>query len=218
MKPQAAIIAAITLLGGCGDSLSSVVDDVTDDGLCAVADVVRFDPGEGSGHGSDRLPGVVIGVPDGGKTSEGSLDVLSLGLGGELIVRLSCDVVDGDGVDLVVYENAFLVGSTGNAFAEPAEIAVSADGETFHAFSCEAPTAQVAPDDGIDGCAGLAPVAANAENGLAGVFPDGGGDGFDLASVGLERVRFVRIRDRSAAGATPNAGFDLDAVVAVVRE
>jgi hypothetical protein len=218
VKPQAAIIAAIILIGGCGDSFSSVVDATAEDGPCAVVDVVRFDPGEGSGHGSDRLPGVVIGVPDGGKTSEGSLDVLSLGLGGELIVRLGCDVRDGDGVDLVVYENAFLVGSTGNAFAEPAEIAVSADGEIFHAFFCEAPTAQVAPDDGVDGCAGLAPVAANAENGLAGVFPDGGGDGFDLARVGLERARFVRIRDRSAAGATPNAGFDLDAVVAVVRE
>ena len=218
MKPQAAIIAAITLIGGCGDSFSNVVDDSTDDGPCAVADVVRFDPGEGSGHGSDRLPGVVLGVPDGGKTSEGSLDVLSLGLGGELIVRLACDVGDGDGVDLVVYENAFLVGSTGNAFAEPAEVAVSSDGETFHAFSCEAPDAQVAPDDGVDGCAGLAPVAANDDNGLAGVFPDGGGDGFDLATVGLERAHFVRIRDRSSAGAAPNAGFDLDAIVAVTRD
>lgn len=218
MKPRAAIIAAISLIGGCGDSVSEVVDDVTDEGPCAVADVVRFDPGEGAGHGSDRLPGVVIGVPDGGKTSEGSLDVLSLGLGGELIVRLSCEVTDGAGVDLVVYENAFLVGSTGNAFAEPAEVAFSTDGETFHASSCEAPTAQVAPDDGVDGCAGLAPVTANDENGLAGVFPDGGGDAFDLATLGLERARFVRLRDRSAAGAAPNAGFDLDAIVAVRRD
>ena len=216
MKAPAAIIAAITIVGGCGDF--SPTGDTTDDGPCAVAEVVRFDPGEGAGHGSDRLPGIVMGVPDGGKTSEGSLDVLSLGLGGEVIVRLACDVIDGDGVDVVIYENAFLVGSTGNAFAEPAEVAVSADGETFHAFSCEAPGAQVALDDGVDGCAGLAPVTANAENGLAGVFPDGGGDAFDLATVGLERARFVRVRDRSAAGAAPNAGFDLDAVVAVVRE
>lgn len=218
MKPQAAIVAAITVINGCGDAFSNVVDDTGDDGPCAVADVIRFDPGEGAGYGSDRLPGVILGVPDGGKTSEGSLDVLSLGLGGELIVRLACDVEDGDGVDLVVYENAFLVGSTGNSFAEPAEVAVSDDGEAFHAFACDAPITPVAPDDGVDGCAGLAPVVANDENGLAGIFPDGGGDGFDLATVGLGRARFVRIRDRSSAGAAPNAGFDLDAIVAVAHD
>lgn len=213
---RAAIIAAITLTGGCGDAISTL-DDVAAGGSCGVAEVVRFDPGPGAGFGADRLPGVVLGVPDGGKTSEGSLDVVSLGVGGEIVVRLGCDVQDSEGVDLVVYENAFFVGSTGGAFVEPAEVAVSDDGVTFHAFACVPPLAQVADDDGVDGCAGMAPVAANADNGLAGVFPDGGGDGFDLASVGVSSARFVRVRDLTTAGAAPNAGFDLDAIIARVR-
>ena len=45
-----------------------------------------------------------------------------------------------------------------------------------------------------------------------------GGDGFDLAEVGLERARFVRIRDASGMGAPPTTGFDLDAVGIVSAE
>jgi hypothetical protein len=40
-----------------------------------------------------------------------------------------------------------------------------------------------------------------------------GGDAFDLATVGLRRARFVRIRDLQTHGPTaPAAGFDLDAI------
>ena len=42
-----------------------------------------------------------------------------------------------------------------------------------------------------------------------------GGDLFDLAQLGLESIRFIRIRDMSDGGASPSAGFDLDAVGAV---
>jgi len=199
--------SALALLAGCGD------DDTTP-GLCdpGIVEVVSFTPGTGAGYGADRLPEIIQGPPDGGKTSEGSLSVLSLGIGGELIVRLGCAITDGDGVDFVVAENPFLVGAGGNAFVEPAEISVSTDGVDFTAFPCTAPDSSVAADDGVDGCAGLAPVAANADNGLAGVFPDGGGDGFDLGTIGVDDVTFVRIRDQSASGASPNAGFDLDAI------
>jgi hypothetical protein len=199
--------SALALLAGCGDN-------DTAPGLCdpGIVEVVSFTPGSGAGYGADRLPEIIQGPPDGGKTSEGSLSVLSLGIGGELIVRLGCAITDGDGVDFVVAENPFLVGAGGNAFVEPAEIAVSTDGVDFTAFPCTAPDSSVAADDGVDGCAGLAPVAANADNGLAGVFPDGGGDGFDLGTVGVDGVTFVRLRDRSTSGASPNAGFDLDAI------
>lgn len=210
--PALAVFAAASVVG-C-DVVDAVVDEAD---TCTAVEVARFDPGDGAGYGSDRLPGVVLGPPDGGKTSEGSLDVVSLGVGGEIVLRLGCDVVDGDGVDLVVYENAFVVGSTGRAFAEPAEVAVSDDGVVFHAFPCTPPDGQVALDDGDDGCAGLAPVQANVDNGLVGVFPDGGGDGFDLRSIGVSAARFVRLRDLSVAGAAPQAGFDLDAVSARVR-
>jgi hypothetical protein len=45
---------------------------------------------------------------------------------------------------------------------------------------------------------------------------DSGGDGFDLEVLGVERARYVRVRDRSTGEAVaPTAGFDLDAVGAV---
>jgi len=45
-----------------------------------------------------------------------------------------------------------------------------------------------------------------------------GGDAFDLAELGLERARFVKIQDVSGLGAAPSAGFDLDAVGIVNAE
>ncbi len=208
VRSLAVVGSALALLASCGE------DDAPGFRVCepGIVEVVSFTPGAGAGFGADRLPDIVQGPPDGGKTSEGSLSVLSLGIGGELIVRLGCEVKDGDGVDFVVAENPFLVGATGAAFVEPAEVAVSLDGTDFTAFPCTPPTSTVADDDGVDGCAGLSPVTANADNGLAGVFPDGGGDGFDLGSIGVDRAVFVRLHDRSSGGSANNAGFDLDAI------
>jgi len=42
-----------------------------------------------------------------------------------------------------------------------------------------------------------------------------GGDPFDLSELGVDEIRFVRVRDRGGAGMAPSAGFDLDAVGAV---
>ena len=42
-----------------------------------------------------------------------------------------------------------------------------------------------------------------------------GGDSFDLADVGLEEIRFIRIRDLDRQGAAPSGGFDLDSVGAI---
>jgi hypothetical protein len=205
----AVVVVAIGAVGGC-----VICDEAGEGCFTPEARLHAFDPGPGAGFGADLLPDVVEGLPDGGKTSEGSTHVLSLGVGGSITMQFSCPVLDGDGVDFVVYENAFFVGGGEGAFVEAGLVEVSVDGEDYVAFDCTAPDVQVAVDDGVDGCAGMAVVAANAENGLAGVFPDGGGDGFDIASVGLDAISFVRITDLSAGGAAPSAGFDLDAVVA----
>ena len=47
-----------------------------------------------------------------------------------------------------------------------------------------------------------------------------GGDAFDLATVGLERAKFVKIRDLSDPedAVAPSAGFDLDAVGVIHHE
>ena len=206
------------LLGGCAGGDSDVdVDDET----CSrfATSVVSLDLGPGSGHGAEN-PDVVLGAPTGfddGK--QGTLDVLSLGAGGRITVAFDCPMAQGPGADFVVYENAFAVGDGGQVFGEAARVEVSVDGETFIPFPCVPPFGATVADDGLDGCAGLNPVRANAENDLGGVYPDGGGDGFDLATLNDPRladgVQFVRIVDLATSAFAPTGGFDLDAVVMV---
>lgn len=176
------------------------------------ADVRSFSPGSGAGFGQDDLPRVVLGAPRGGGEFTGSVDVLSLGNGGEIVLELGEDVVDLPGPDLIVFENAFTFG--GNlTFVEPGAVAFSEDGVSF----VEVPCADTEP---YAGCAGLHPVWANADtNQIDPTDPTAaGGDDFDLADVGLTRARYVRIRDLGLALGPPSPdsdGFDLDAIAIV---
>ncbi|MCY1082057.1 cell surface protein [Archangium lansingense] len=170
--------------------------------------VASFQPGASAGFGQDGYPTIVLGPPHGGGSGMGSLDVLSLGQGGQIVLELTdLGVVDGPGVDLLVFENPF-----GN-YAETAFVAVSEDGQTWHEFPC-------APADkanGYPGCAGVKHVFSSPENGLSPTDPAvAGGDGFDLATLGVARARFVRIKDsgENSYGFT-SGGFDLDAIAVV---
>ena len=176
-------------------------------GVDAFADaVVEFEPGETAGFGEDRLPDVVLGGPMGAGDNAGGTDVLSLGRGGTVTLEfVDWVAVDGPGDDLVVFENAFV------GWVEPGRVEVSEDGERWVGWPCD-------PSSG-EGCAGVTPVYASMEeDGADPLDPDeAGGDAFDLADVGLQRARFVRITD---AGAAPDGGgyagitggFDLDAL------
>jgi hypothetical protein len=181
------------------------------------AEVVRFTPGEGAGYGQDDVERAVLGAPSGRGDLVGSLDVLSLGVGGEVVLGFAEAIEDGPGVDLVVFENAFWVqGDKGRVFAELGEVAVSEDGEEWSVFPCVPDEPEPGPS--WPGCAGWTPTASfepGAQEAL--VWEESGGDGFDLEVVGLARARYVRIRDLSETGDAPTAGFDLDAVGAVRR-
>ncbi|WP_404368752.1 cell surface protein [Corallococcus coralloides] len=175
--------------------------------------VVSFAPGAGAGFGQGLLPGIVLGAPKGDGASSGSLDVLSLGSNGVIVLEFTdIAVTDGPGVDLLVFENAFIK-PTGKPFAETGVVAVSDDGVTWHEFPCA--SSDVA--NNFPGCAGVTPVYSHPDNGIPATDPAvAGGDGFDLAAVGLTRARFVRIRDSGANGyAGTSGGFDLDAVAVV---
>ena len=229
-----ALVLGVVALGhGCGGQLDAgVVDGVvvgvdvggdvdggpgsvgqTGDGAAApngpfAATVVSFSAGDGGGFGADKLPGIVLGGPQGKGASAGSLDVVSLGCGGSIVLGLGARVlIDGPGADLLVFENPFAT------WIELGRVAVSDDGATWHAWPCDpADTA-----GGYPGCAGVAPVLANAENGVDPTDPSkAGGDAFDLADLGLKRARFIRITDTGTnACDAPTAGFDLDAVALV---
>ncbi|MCI0634442.1 MAG: hypothetical protein L0206_11090, partial [Actinobacteria bacterium] len=192
------------------------------------------------------LPGIVLGPPKGSGLLQGGFDVFSLGFGGEIVLRFTNNViVDGPGVDLTVFENAFMVenGATlvlERPFADPGVISVSQDGVVWHEFPC---TLELDLEEDVvyPGCAGVYPVLSNANDpgtphasvategtilDLVGVpsvpLPDpggAGGDSFDLADVGLGWARYVRIVDPDFLTGDPfgptTAGFDLDAASAV---
>ena len=187
-------------------------DDGSSRGPFAVR-VTSFAPGPGAGFGAGALPEVVLGPPVGGGAVQGGTDVVSLGVGGAIVVELGGEgAVDGPGADLVVFENAFWVGGDpARPFAEPGIVAVSEDGTTFVEFPCGG------EEGSFEGCAGRHPVFAAPGNGIDPCDPlAAGGDVFDLADVGVARARFVRIRDLGLGSAFPDtAGFDLDAVVAL---
>lgn len=160
--------------------------------------VVVFTPGPGAGFGQDKFPEVVLGPPKGAGENSGSLDVLSLGKLGVIELEFTDFIaVDGPGVDLLVFENAF------NGFTETGVVAVSEDGIDWREFTEHA---------------GVNPVFSHPDNGISGTDPSvSGGDAFDLAEVGLSRVRFVRITDsgENRFYGAPGGGFDLDALAVV---
>jgi len=174
--------------------------------------VVSFAPGAGAGFGQDRFPDVVLGPPQGRGPAAGSLDVLSLGRGGEIVLRFD-DIIasDGPGPDLLVFENPF------PGFPETAVVAASEDGSRFFEWPCAA----TSRDGSSAGCAGVNPVLSSPENGVPATDPaQAGGDAFDLRDIGLSRARYLRIRDsgQNRIYAAPAGGFDLDAVAVVNGE
>jgi hypothetical protein len=173
--------------------------------------VVSFTPGLGSGYGANKMPSIVLGPPQGKGTLTGSMDVLSLGIGGEIVLDFSDhSILNKPGDDFIVFENAFWPADNPEAvFAELGEVSVSLDGHTWHTFPCHPDESDAAA---WPGCAGWTPTLAFAPH-MKPLDSDlTGGDAFDLEALGLNEARYIRIRDISGLGEPPSAGFDLDAI------
>ncbi len=182
---------------GTGSGGNCVLDDFY------VSEVVAVDYGPGQNFGQTAMPEVVYGPPRGGGCCSGSTDVVSLGNGGTITLGFSGRrIIDGPGVDFVVFENPFE--GPMSVFAELAQVEVSEDGEQWFAFPCST------LDPPYDSCAGVAPVYLVDDEGPIDV-ATAGGDGFDLADIGVPSARFVRITDREDQQGFSGV-FDLDAV------
>jgi hypothetical protein len=168
-------------------------------------------------------PANVLGLPDTvGRDDVATTDpmqILALGLGGEITLRFDHrPITDGPGPDFTVFENAFRyhLGTRDGVYAEPAQVSVSRDGIIFRAFPIDSLT--------LAGCAGRMPTHGDRDPGDPAV---SGGDQFDLAELGLDSIRYVRLhdvtqiitanRDHPFWDPTLN-GFDLDAVVALPHQ
>lgn len=166
--------------------------------------------GADSGFGLDDFPDVILGPP------AGSLDTLSFGTGGSMIIELEgYQMVDGLGADFTIFENPFA------GWQECADVAVSADGLNYHSFNCQ----RIDPDLVFPHCAGVNDVVVglNREDYLN---PNlSGGDSFDLHDlrIDLPYVTHIKIThldycvaaagDEPTFGAGNAGGFDLDALV-----
>jgi len=178
--------------------------------------VASFTPGEGAGFGGNYFPANVLGPPDQSagineySSSNKPQEILSLGKGGEIVLSFDDNyIVDGEGADFTVFENAFISVLDNKPFVEAGIVAVSQDGRNFVEFPYDTAT--------WAGLAGVTPTKDNLN------FTDpsvSGGDQFDLAAVGLEWARFVKITDLGDIKKEGpwNGDFDLDAVVAINYE
>jgi hypothetical protein len=205
-----AILALAT--GGCDDGAARELVDGDDASLPYARGVVDFRAGANAGFGVEDYPDVVLGPPSGKGVSAGGLDVLSLGVGGEIVLDFGPrTIVDGPGPDFIVFENSFWAGGSPAAvYAELGEVSVSDDLTTWRTFPC-APT-PVSPG-AFPGCAGWTPTLDYDPFAVVPLDPARtGGDAFDLATVSTPRARYVRVRDLAASGQGSSAGFDLDAI------
>lgn len=151
-----------------------------------------------TGQGFRDVQRAINGVRGGGAT-QGSLDVYSLSLqpDDELVLAFDAPVLDGEGPDLVVFENAFEVASGEGRYMDPVVVEVSADGEDFVAFphSYGLTDYSSEPSDWV-GFAGITPVLLHEEDHpVDPLSPEAGGDAFDLSLLEppLDEIRFVRL-------------------------
>lgn len=204
----------------CGSIALFAADPVANEekGDPFVDRVVEFKQGQGGGFNADQLPDIVLGCPRGGGEEIGGSHVLSLGHDGSITLEfVDNEVIDRDGVDLIVFENSIKPApNTGavNPGYDLAKVEVSEDGATWQTFPFDTATRK--------GCAGHLPVYSNPDTDegkdISPTDPaKAGGEAFDIADVKLKVVRFVRITDLglSTLGGKTTKGFDLDAVAAV---
>jgi hypothetical protein len=226
-RSAVALLISLPLLTACGASDDQPADESAAGApgdaeypstLPYARSVESFSPGASAGFGQSELPDVVLGPPRGKGERSGSLDVLSLGSGGEIVLGFGeRSIVDGPGADFVVFENPFWPGGdSSQVYAELGEISVSEDGETWLTFDCDT------TGDGAGhfaGCAGFTPTRKYDPLEVDPIDPIvTGGDAFDLADVGLEQAHFVKVRDLGTLEAAgTSGGFDLDAVGIVNR-
>jgi hypothetical protein len=161
--------------------------------------------GEGAGYGQSFYPDNILGPPDPEATPQspavGEDELLTLGKDGMVVLEfIDNAIVDGEGPDFTVFENVMQTGA--GYFRECALVEVSQNGDYWVMFPWNSET--------LEGLAGVWPTTGDDPTDPS----VSGGDQFDLADLGLEWVRFVRLTD--CGDAVVDGGlFDLDAVAAV---
>lgn len=196
-RPHAVMLAVA--LAGCAGEAEPVDTGPRHPGAQLAVEVVSA-----TAAGDDRFgdPEAAVNGVRGGGLRQGGFDVYRVGAGPDDALVLGFDepVLDGDGVDIVVFENVFAVDG-GGWFLDPTAVEVSADCATFVAFPrayTGGPVYEAEPS-AWQGFAGLTPVLLHEEeHPVDPLGAEAGGDGFDLADlddagIAAEGVRCVRL-------------------------
>lgn len=171
-----------------------------------------------------NFPSNIFGIPT--PTATNTLpainpkEIEAIGIGGEIIVGFKNKVLyNGPGSDFIIFENSFINPVNKGIFAEPGVVSVSQNGVDFLEFPFNPTT--------LEGLAGKSPTNGNKDPFNPSV---SGGDAFDLQILGLDYIKYIRIKDTTnlikslPAGdkyKNPDfllTGFDLDAVVGLYLE
>jgi hypothetical protein len=186
--------------------------------------VVSYTQGTGGGifvHAN------ILGGPQGGGLTNGSVDVLSLGSGGSVTLGFDVTITDGPGADFSVFENALTFG--GAVFAEVALIEVSTNGTDFARIPTryDGPAGPLPPFGGepmgtFAGMTGGMPILTNVVTNSISPFDPvvSGGESFDLADlandplvvsglVDLAQIHFVRLVDAPEGVFTDSFGHTI---------
>jgi len=160
---------------------------------------------------SDESAGyVTYGIEDGalGEAEGTSMNVVSLGDGGNAILTFEEAICDEDGADFAIFENSF-----SSTFLELAFVEVSSDGENFFRFPATSYTqlfTQIADSNAI---------LAEDINNLAGKYMQGYGTPFDLAELAgtegldIEQITHVKIIDAVGSINPDFASYDAHGII-----
>ena len=168
----------------------------------------HFGTGQTLGQDAPNFPGNVLGSvsPSVSATVPASLpsEVLSLGRNGWIILGFDQEILNGNGADFTVFENAFEY-SGGLVFDEWLMVSVSQDGQNWVTFPYDSLTGA--------GMAGRTPTNGGGIN-----YQDvtqSGGNSFDLADLGLASIRYVKLQDATRFQSSEKISAEVDAVIAI---
>jgi len=176
--------------------------------------VLRFMPGHGSDgyfhdFGGVDFKGSASGKPDCIESSAQKPDELKkvflpLGHGGSIVYEITGgELIDGDGPDFVIYGDSVFSDAIETA---KIEVALEDNPSSYIEFPCDS----VNPP--FMNCAGVHPVKVGREEDQLKV----GGDAFDLARIGIKKIRFIKITDtgdnKDGIDLLYTDGFDIDSI------
>ncbi len=168
-----------------------------------------FGNGQTLGQSAPDFPANVLGAvnPSVSNTVPASVpsEVLSLGRNGWIILSFEQDIINGEGADFTVFENAFEY-AEGEIFDEWLMVSVSEDGITWFSFPYDSLTGE--------GMAGRTPTFGGVNINYQDI-TQSGGDGFDLEVVGLSKARYVKLKDATRFQTPEKISAEVDAVIAI---